>query len=1062
MMRIYRATLVLWCFFLWSPFTRAVEPVQLARTPDISPDGKRIAFSYLGDIWVVESIGGTARPVTMHQAHDIYPVFSPDGKQLAFASNRHGSYDVYVVSVDGGRPRRLTYDSAMDLPTGWSPDGKSILFASMRSAGFPSGYDLYTVPVDGGAERRITTTEARDGVFSPKGDRIAYVRGPGTWYRKGYRGSSNDDLWVCAANGSNHVRLTTFEGQDTSPMWSADGSRIYYVSEGFGTPANLVSIDSSGKGKPVLLTRDKAGKPFHTSDGVRRARISSNGQQIVYECGADLWVMEAKEGATPRRVVIEVHADDKANPDSTTTFTNRATQYALSYDEKHIAFVVHGELFLMPVGPRGVPRRLTNHPANDHGMAWAPDSSKMVFLSDRGGYEDLYLLEANDPEHPKFVDAHEFKVKQLTNTRDPESGVTFSPDGKRVSYLSGGKLWTMNPDGSDQKIVINTPQVIDYEWSPDSKWIVFARMDGSFASELYIMPAAGGNAVNVTRFATFNAGVTWSQDGKKLAFLSMRQGKDSSLYVLSLEKPAAPGVPARKDLTIDWEDIHLRVNQPSSMAVREGAISSDGNTVAFVATSEGSTDLWVANASGGRVTRLTTGNIRPQQVQWSRRNPTALFFRDGNGQLHIARLTISTSGISGTTAMIPFKAKMTVVRDDLYTEMFDQAWRSLSDNFYDDKFHGADWEAVRKKYRPLVKHVAQKEDLYSLLYLMMGELNASHLGVNGFTSAPDETTAYLGFLFDDTYTGRGLKVAEILRRGPADKRGFNLKPGEYILAIDEVELTPKVNVSKLLNDKVGETVVLLVAAKPDVNLKDPKAVRRLETQTISYSQISRLMYERWVENNARRVHELSQGKLGYIHIPSMDEAGLERFVRSLYSDNYDKEAIVLDVRFNGGGFTHDQVLNYLGSKQHTFFRQRYGGEGAVLRSYDRKWTKPVTLLINNRSYSDAEIFPNAFRALGLGKLVGQATGGYVIGTTSTQLIDGSVLRLPRTGVYTLKGVNMDKQGVNPDVSVEITPEHLARGQDPQLDKAVEVLQVDLANWKKAQGNLTSRNEQPKK
>jgi tricorn protease len=217
------------------------------------------------------------------------------------------------------------------------------------------------------------------------------------------------------------------------------------------------------------------------------------------------------------------------------------------------------------------------------------------------------------------------------------------------------------------------------------------------------------------------------------------------------------------------------------------------------------------------------------------------------------------------------------------------------------------------------------------------------------------------------------------------------------------------------------------------------------------------MYDRWVENNAHRVAELSKGKLGYIHIPSMDEAGLDRFVRSLYSDNYDKEAIVLDVRFNGGGFTHEKILNYLGSREHTIFKERDGGQGLVLRSSDRKWHKPLVLLINNRSYSDAEIFPNAFRTLGLGKLVGQPTGGFVIGTGSVRLIDGSLLRIPRIGVYTAKGVNMEKEGVMPDVLVEEHPDQLAKGIDVQLDKAVEVLQKEVIAWKaKNQGGVVSK------
>jgi tricorn protease len=358
---------------------------------------------------------------------------------------------------------------------------------------------------------------------------------------------------------------------------------------------------------------------------------------------------------------------------------------------------------------------------------------------------------------------------------------------------------------------------------------------------------------------------------------------------------------------------------------------------------------------------------------------------------------------------------------------------------------------VRDKYRPLVHHVAMKEDLFNMVSLMLGELNASHLGISAHLSSPDEVTADLGLIFDDAYKGPGLKIAEVLKRGPADKRGINLKAGDVILSIDRTALTDKTNLSQLLNAKINETVLLEVTNNP----ADPKAKRKVETQAVGRDRVSKLMYERWVEKNAEAVAKQSGGKVGYIHIPSMDESGLEQFVRALYSDNYDKDGIVIDVRYNGGGFTHDQVLNYLGAKEHTVFRQRDGGEGLVMRNFDRKWTKPSTVLINNRSYSDAEIFPSAYRAMGMGKVVGQATGGMVIGTSETTLIDGSTFRLPRTGVFTARGVNMEREGVAPDVAVEAPPEELVKGNDAQLKKAVDVLSVEVAEWKKAKAGIAT-------
>jgi tricorn protease len=1045
------------------------EPIRFARLPDISPDGKHVAFSYLGDIWIVETIGGIARPVTMHQAHDTAPVFSPDGQQIAFSSNRHGSYDVFVVPVQGGKPKRLTFDSASDMVSGWSPDGKQVLFTSTRSTAFPPSLELYTVPVEGGAVRRVTACEGKEGVYSPKGDQIAYVRGPGTWYRKGYRGSSNDDVWICSADGSNNRRLTSFDGQDNSPMWSADGQTIYYVSDCFGDSkrplANIVKQDAQGKSEPKLVTT-------HQDEGVRRARISGQlrdgSQLIVYECGPDIWVASTKEGVPPRNLAIEANADDKANTEAPVTFTRGATEFALNKEETHVAFVVHGEIFLQKIGPNSKAVRLTNDPAYDHAITWAPDGKSLLFASDRDGSEHLYLLQSNETEHPKLIDAHTFKTTRLTDKPDADIGASFTADGKRIAFVRAGKLWTMNADGSDQKLVVNEGQVIDYEWSPNGKWICFARLDGNFASELYIVPSTGGTPRNITRYATYNTGVTWSQDGKKIAFLSERR-RSQGLFVMSLQRPAVASAPSSDD--IDWDDIHLRVEQPVPLFTEEGAISPDGSKIAFRAPGPGGRDLWLATTDGHRVTRLTTGNQMPRDIRWSKRPMELIYYLDNAGQMRMARPSSmlgmfgldvgsgppssgrssgpsSASSGMDASATIPFKVKITVRRDEEYQEMFEQSWRALRDHFYDNKFHGTDWYAIRAKYRPLVKHVAMKEDLYALISLMVGELNASHLGINGFLATPEETTADLGLLFDDSYRGPGLKVAEILKRGPADKRGINIKAGDIIVCIDGGDLATEPNVSKHLNDKAGETVGLQVLTSATADPKDPKARRRVEIVAANRNQVHDLMYERWVDKNAKRVAELSKGKLGYIHIPSMDETGLDHFVRALYSDNFDKEAIVLDVRYNGGGFTHDQVLNYLGGKEHTVFRQRDGGAGPVLRSYDRKWTKPLVLLINNRSYSDAEIFPSAFRTLGLGKLVGQSTGAHVIGTSAVRLIDGSVFRIPRTGVFNMKGENMERVGVTPDVAVETHPDQLAKGQDAQLDKAVEVLTQDVAAWKK--------------
>lgn len=1025
----------------------AQEPIRFARTPDVSPDGKTVAFSYLGDIWTVEAIGGVARPVTMHEAHDINPVFSPDGKHIAFSSTRYGQYDVFVVPVVGGKPKRLTFDSAPDMVTGWAPDGRGVVFSSPRSTAYPSNADCFVVPIEGGAERKLTLFEAKEAYFAPTGDRVAFVRGPGTWYRRGYRGSSNDDIWISNADGTNPKRVTTFDGQDSYPSFSPDGRKLYYVTESGSKPgcANVVCQTTSSDGTPNgPMTRVTA----HDDDTVRRARVSGNGEWVVYECGADLWVKQLRSEGPPRKLAIEVNADDKSNTERSITFTRDASEYAIAPSEEHAVLVIHGQLFLTRIPDGGKTTRLTDHAFADSNPAWSPDGKKILFASDRAGTTDLYLLEHDDQDNPDLIKAHKFKTTRLTNTISEEINPTFSPDGKSIAFVREGKLWLMKPDGSDQKVLVAAQKVLDYAWSPDGKHVAFTRMDGSFSAEVYIAATdASGPPVNVSRHATWNSDVSWSHTNAKVAFVGQRRGS-YAMHVVSLQKPKADGTPRPPAEQIDWDDLHQRVERPTATSAEYGAVSPDGSQVAFRSLSNGD-DLWLASTNGSTVTRMTSGNQTPSWIRWTRKTGGTVYFLNGSGELRYVRTGL-TFGAPFEPSKVAFSAKMTIKRDEEFAEMFAQCWRALSDNFYDKGHHGADWKTVREKFLPLVGHTATREDLYALVSMMLGELNASHLGISGKLPTPDEWTADLGLIFDDAYRGPGLKVAEVLKHGPADKRGLDIKPGDVVLGIDRTQLTDSVNVSKLLNNKIGEVVSLEIASDP----KDAKTKRKVEITAANRTRIQQLMYERWVERNADAVAKASGGKVGYIHIPSMDDAGLDAFVRALYSDHFEREAIVIDVRFNGGGFTHDQVLNYLAGKEHTVFKQRNGGEGAVLRATDRKWTKPMAVMANNRSYSDAEIFPHAFRAMGLGKVVGQATGGFVIGTGSTRLIDGSSFRIPRIGVYTKDGVNMEKQGVQPDVAVEVTPDDWFRGTDGQLLKAVQVVTADVVAWKAAKTAAT--------
>ncbi|MGF1579204.1 MAG: S41 family peptidase [Gemmataceae bacterium] len=1026
------------CVVLVGSASAEGDPIQFGRTPDISPDGKLVAFSYAGDIWTVPAIGGIARPITGHTAHDYRPIFSPDGKQIAFSSKREDQYDVYVVSVFGGRPTRLTYHSSNDYVCDWSPDGKSILFVSSRGLEYPFRDELFSVPVTGGRVSRHTFSGGREGAYSPDGKQLVFTRGPGTLFRQKYRGSSNTEIWLQNIDGSHNRQFTKFNGQDSSPNWGPDGKAIYYVTNSLGKHANIVRQIVLGKAslKPEPIT-------FHKNYDVRQARLSRDGNWLVYTCGPDLWIVSTR-GTPARKMLIEAYADDKTNPNTRKKYTSGASEMFVSPNERYTALVLHGELFVIP-RRGGKALRMTDNPANDRDIAWSGDSRTVFFVSDRGGHEDIWAVEPEDPRTRVLNPRTKLKVRRLTNTPEAESHVLVSPNGSRVSFIRNGKLSTMKPDGTDVRVVVDQSLVINYAWSPDSKWICYSRIDGSYASEMYIVPANGATSKdpprNITRFATFNAYMHWSEDSPFIAFLTQRGLTNKrTAYILGLQKRSVPGASKRSRREIDWDNIHHRVQEISSKESQAVAISSNARWVAFRDAPKDA--LWLVDVRDGSTKRLAPDGTKPTLLTWSKLLPNLLYYLDGKGTLQL----MNVADPKPEAVQVPFEAEMTINRHEEFLEVFDQSWLAIREHFYDPSFHGVDWEKMRTRYRPLVNHIRMREDLNALISMMLSELNSSHLGIQAPSSEVREKTAYLGLLFDEKHLGQGLRIQAVLPRGPADLKGLDLKVGDVVESIDGTRLTDSVNVAKVLASKSKNVIQLGIRGR-----RSPVDIKGADRRTMAV-----LMYERWIKGKAERVDQLSGGKLGYIHVPGMDEAGLKRFIRALYSDNFDKEGIVIDVRFNGGGNTHDRLLNYLGGKIHTLFYQRHGGVGNVFRAGDRKWVKPLVLLINNESFSDAEIFPSAFKTLKLGKVIGVATGGQVIGTGTTKLIDGSTFRIPRTGIFTIRGVNMEKEGVVPDLVVHNDPNELTRNIDRQLERAVEILSSEVQAWKKSPEGIAYR------
>jgi len=1020
----------------------SAEPIKFARTPAPSPDGREIAFSYQGDLWKVSIEGGRAQRLTVHEAYDWKPVWSPDGSEIAFSSARWGNDDVFVVPAEGGEPERLTFFSSNDEVTDWTPDGKGIVFSSRRNFYYHRMPITYVVPRRGGTPKSLLREYGKDAKVSPNGRWIVFSRGPAWWYRKHYRGSSNPDIWLYDRKQHTFRRLTDHPGYDFYPMWSPDSKWIYWVTDVDGT-FNIWRMDLEGKRRTQLT--------FHKEDGVRAPSISRDGSVIAYERGADLYVVRTA-GGKPRRLQVFAPTDPKVNLVETKTFTSKATEMAVSPDGQEIAFVVRGEIFVMPE-KGGKARRVTNSPARDFQISWSPTGDTLVFVSDRNGNQDVFLAFSADTSQKSLSRTLRVRVVQLTDSPLNDFSPKFSPDGRRIAYIHYlGDLIVMDVDGGHKRKIVEGWDAPEFAWSPDGRWIAFSRNDNDFNQDVWIVPSNGGEAVNVSMHPDNDWAPVWSEDGRKLGFLSRRAGNNVDVWFVFLrkedfektkedwqeEEAAAETKKNRKkekksvEVRIDFQDIEKRVRRVTSLPGEETglAISPDGKTFAFAANTDGKRDLFTIKWDGTELKRLTKNGSAPLFVHWT---------RDGKRLYYLSKGAIRSVGTKdGKTKSHNFKARMVIDHKAERLQKFDEAWQTLNHHFYDPHFHGCDWKAMWRKYRPLAAQAATIHDFNDVVSLMLGELNASHLGISGPARGPKVSTGMLGLWFDESYTGKGLKVAAVLPKGPCDHERSRLKPGDILTAIDGTPVSWDVNIHKLLNDKVGEKVIL------SVRNRDGKQ-REVVVRPISQRRFTDLEYDRWVREKRALVDRLSRGRIGYVHIRGMSMPSVEQFEQELYSVAHDKEALIIDVRNNGGGWTTDYMLAILAPRAHAYTIPRGGGKGyPQTRLPMYWWSKPVVTMCNEYSFSNAEIFSHAIKTLKRGKVVGAPTGGLVISTGAISLIDGATFRVPFRGWYVAgTGVNMENHGCVPDVVVWDQPGDADQHRDRQLEKAVEVMLSEL-------------------
>lgn len=1016
------------------------QPIRIGRQPCLSPDGKRLCFAWQGNLWTAPTEGGPATRLTANDSLDSNPRWSPDGKWIAFNSNREGGNQVFLIPAVGGPARQVTFHSSPTVVGDWFPDGQALAVTSARDTRRNS---LYRLEVPSGRFKLLVTDEVSCTFpsISPDGKWVAYTRGAlQDVIRKGYRGSANFDIYVAPVDGAAPPRrLMDSDKNDQWPAWSADSKTVYYSSEREGTATVWKQSLEGGTAEKVVAK---------APDAVRFLAVSRNGRVLAFESDNQICTAPAR-GGEAEPVSLLCRTDERGSRTTYATLNNSGvSEFALSPDGKRVAFVVRGDVFTVSTSDGGDAKRWTDNPTRDHEVSWAPDGKSLVYASNRDGGYRLYRVDLTTRE-----------TKQLTRGSGTDSYPAYSPDGAWIAFRRGPQtaIYVVKPDGTGEQLAVKGPKIASFEWSPDGKWLTFQREDEIRSDDVWLVSVAAegaalkfGEPVNVTDYPAYNQFPRWFPDGTKLAFLSNRhrnrdvetinhQGR-YSLYTTSLEREkeefeededaAKPEKTAAKkvEVKVDPREIERRARQVVQLeeSIDDFAISPDSSTFVFAAGDD--TDLWQSSADGGSMKRLTTNGADASQIQWA--PDSSRFYYLANGAIR----SLPKGG--GNPGTVSFTVRMQIDRQVDYQAVFDEAWQVMNDTYYDKAFHGVDWSATGAKYRALVPHVSTREDLNYLVQQMLGELNSSHTGFGSRGGgAAGRQSGYLGVWRDPEHTGAGIRVKEVLQRSPADRDESRIKPGEYVLAIDGQDVQNDASYDRALLDKVGRTVTLLVHDQPQ-----KEGARTVKIKPISRTAWSELMYERWIDERRAAVDRASGSRLGYLHVASMGDTPRNRFERELFSIGMRKAGMILDFRDNLGGDTHDSLLRILARNRHYFhFAPR---RETPFPQPERAYTKPVILLINSGSLSDAEVFANGFRELKLGKIVGTPTMGWIIFTSSQTLVDGSFIRTPHLGCFTLDGRDLENWGVPPDITVENTPADRAAGRDAQLERAVEELLKD--------------------
>ena len=1057
----------LFCVFAFTTQSiLASGEARLLRFP--TTNGSEIVFSYAGDLYKVPVNGGEATRLTSHVGYEMFPKFSPDGKTIAFTGQYDGNTEVYTIASTGGEPLRITYtptnqrDDLGDrmgpnnIVMGWTPDGKNIVYRNRIGEGFIG--QLYTVEKEGGLSTRIPLPEGGFCSYSPDGKQLAYnrvMREFRTW--KYYQGGMADDIWIYNPEKQTVDNISNSVSQDIMPMWI--GENIFYLSDRDRT-MNLFVYNTKTLQTDKVTTFSEYDIKFP----------SSHGNTIVFENGGYIYKLDAGS-RTPQKVNIQLSSDNIYARSEIKDGASYINSTSLSPDGNRIVLTARGEVFNVPV-EKGVTKNITRTSgAHERNARWSPDGKYIAFISDQTGETEIYIQPSEGGE-----------TIQLTKNNDTYiRNIQWSPDSKSIVFTDRkNRINLLNIEGKKTSLLLQDPagEIYDVTYSSDSKWLAYSRISPNEQRIIYLYEIASKKEYPVTDRWYDSSSPTFSQDGKYLFFSSARDFNPTygslewnhvynnlnALYMVLLSKDT-PSPFLEQDPTVKTGISEEKKDESKKETKKEETKENkDASIIKFDA--ENITERIVRMPLSNGYYRNVYAN--GDKVYYTIGNSTKVYDLKKKKETDIAdasmyvgpnsKKALFSKGRSYYVTDIPSgkvtlenpvdlsNMKITTDYPKEWAQIYDEAWRAFRDGFYVENMHGVDWKAMKKKYEVLVPYIKNRLDLNYVIGEMIGELNCGHAYVSTgeMERAPRIKTGLLGAeISRDSKTGF-FRIEKILPgaswskklRSPLTESGIKAEKGDYIVAIDDIATSTVKDMYELLVGKANIPVEITLNSKPEL-----KGARKIIISPLSeeYS----LYHYNWVQDNIKKVDEATNGKVGYIYIPDMGVDGLNEFARHFYPQ-LDKEGLIIDDRANGGGNVSPMILERLAREPYRLTMRR--GSNRIGTIPDATQVGPKVCLVNKYSASDGDLFPWGFKALGLGKLIGTRTWGGIVGISgSLPFIDGTDIRVPFFTSYDPKTGNwiIENHGVDPDIVIDNDPVKEWKGEDQQLNIAIEEVMKDL-------------------